>query len=564
MYIHTSRWRFAASLIAGAIALATTVTLTSSVGATTTTRANGPIYYVKPGSPAQMKAVTEEGTAVSDIPVALQGFRSKVLSPDGTKVAWNDMVGSTSSLKVSDIDGTNEVTIASAQSANWLGLQFSADSSTVYATAGNPQLFKIFGFDASTTNQVPADKVILDPATGNSVWAFQVSRTGKIAYISGAQDTNVCPLGTGFGLFVRELNGSGAGTLVPNSCANLGNNELSAPIAVTWNLDGDLMYVVQKITSGGVEIQRTIIEQFTESGIVAGGPLFDTGTTERELVNFKLSPDGKKIAYVMIPRLMGPTAGSTDGLYVFDIASKTARQLAVLNMPSSVTWGSVAGVESTPTTTVPSTGTSTATTPGVTVTDPTVYTVAPKKVASGSSIAVLAPTDIKTQRLQSNTPDVCLPTKDDIVFIETGRCTVDVLDKKSGNVLRRLRTTVVEEDIVELGIGNEVAILAPIYFDNGSAELAKKARSRVRGLKNQISAAGTVMVVGHSGIMLGDTEENRALSRQRAINTVREMKRIRATGPFYSIGVGAIDPSVNNTSRDAQSKNRRVIIVLVP
>ena len=55
-----------------------------------------------------------------------------------------------------------------------------------------------------------------------------------------------------------------------------------------------------------------------------------------------------------------------------------------------------------------------------------------------------------------------------------------------------------------------------------------------------------------------------ALSRTRAINTVREMKRIRATGPFYSLGVGALDPAVPATQRSKQAQNRRVVIVLIP
>jgi outer membrane protein OmpA-like peptidoglycan-associated protein/methionine-rich copper-binding protein CopC len=204
------------------------------------------------------------------------------------------------------------------------------------------------------------------------------------------------------------------------------------------------------------------------------------------------------------------------------------------------------------------------TTPGVTVTDSTVYTTAPRRVAENSSITVLSTRQTKTQRLRTETPSVCLTTNDDIVFIDNGKCNVSVLNKKTGDVLRRLRTTVIDSEVVELGIGNEIAILAPIYFDNGSSKLSNTAKKRITQLKDQISDAGTVLVTGHSGIMLGDTPENRALSQARAVSTVREMKRVGATGPFFSLAVGAADPEVNSTSRSAQTKNRRVVIVLVP
>ena len=189
---------------------------------------------------------------------------------------------------------------------------------------------------------------------------------------------------------------------------------------------------------------------------------------------------------------------------------------------------------------------------------------APTQVASGSAISVLTPAQAKTQTSQTLTPAVCVPTEDDIVFIDEGRCNATVLSKKTGEVLRRIRTTVVEADVVQLGVGNEIVTLAPIFFQNGESTLTKRARARVASLKEQISSAGTVMVIGHSGMMLGNTPENQALARSRAINTVREMKRIRATGPFYSTGVGALDPAVPSSDRTKQALNRRVVIVLIP
>jgi hypothetical protein len=66
----------------------------------------------------------------------------------------------------------------------------------------------------------------------------------------------------------------------------------------------------------------------------------------------------------------------------------------------------------------------------------------------------------------------------------------------------------VEEDVVKLGVGNEIVTLTPIFFQNGESTLTKRARARVASLKEQISSAETVMVIGHSGMMLGNTPEN--------------------------------------------------------
>lgn len=555
----TPIWRTIASFIASTTAVTGLVALSSLTNVNAaTTPTNGVLYYNGPFNPSapRINTINADGTAPTNTPEVLKSAAAETpfFSSDGTKIGWIErtrtMGSSSASLKVANPDGSGVKTLATSTSGmGFASPQFSADGKTVYVSTGETSLYAL---DAATENQTLTGKEILTLSSG-TVRVFDVSSTGKIAYLS-YQPTG-CPSATS-GIVVRDLNASGTGTLVPGTCASASPKVTSA-LGVFWNNDGTKMYVAQEVISNSTR-QEPLVDEFTESGAVSGTPFFEFPATDKSIYEMALSPDGTKLALFVVTR----STEATDGLYILDLATKVSTKIATPSGMGSLTWAPVLSNAGTTPTTVPQTNITA--TPGVTVTDPTVYTTAPKQVASGSSITVLSPTQMKTQTLKSTTPDVCLPTKDDIVFIEEGRCTVNVLNKKSGEVLRRLRTTVVEEDIVELGVGNEVAILAPIYFDNGATDLNKKARTRIRGLKDQISAAGTVMVVGHSGIMLGDTPENRALSRARAESTVREMKRIKATGPFYSVGVGAADPAIDDTSRSAQSKNRRVIIVLVP
>ena len=542
---------------------------------------NGPIYYLLPGMPAVRKAVTETGTAVAEVPVALRTFESSVrISPDGTKIVWADIMSS--SVKVSSLDGTGVITIASSANANWTQPQFSADGSKIYVTGQGPQFRKIFAFDADVANQDPSTKVVLDPANNNLVFTFDVSSTGKIAYITGSFGSD-CPNQSGQGVYLRDVSGSGTGTLLPNSCADLTGGKFSVPQNVAWSTNGTKLYVSQEIVErpqSGTVIQDTIIEEFTESGIVSGGPFFDTGTTERQIFSLRMSPDGKKIAYVMIPA-SGTTAGATDGLYVLDIASKTASLLVVLDRAQPVTWGAGPAVEvvtttEAPTTTVVATTTTvpvTTTTvapapavvPGVTVTDTKVYTrSAPKKVAAGSAIAVMTPAQAKVNDIVSLTPRICLAAEDDLVFIKTGRCVAQVVNEKTGRVLRALTTRVVADEVSELNVGNEIVTLAPIYFGGGSAVVDARAKKRLKGLTDRISAAGTVLLVGHSGILMGNTPENQQLGRARAIAARNELRSMGAKGPFYFTSAGALAPASTKMTQRAQAKNRRVVIVLIP
>lgn len=234
-----------------------------------------------------------------------------------------------------------------------------------------------------------------------------------------------------------------------------------------------------------------------------------------------------------------------------------------------------AGPAATPTTATPTTATPTTATPttvgsyanaipGVTVTDPKVYAAAPAKVADNSAIAVLTPAQAKTLDIRSLTPSVCLANDEDIVFIDEGRCIAQVVREKTKAVLRTLRTTVVTDDIADLKVGNEVAVLAPLFFQAGSAEFKASSLSRLQQLRPRIEAAGSVLIAGHTGNLMGNTPENVALARARAQATVAALRARGSKGPFAIAAVGALDPVTNGTTRQAQDRNRRSVIVLIP
>jgi outer membrane protein OmpA-like peptidoglycan-associated protein len=194
-----------------------------------------------------------------------------------------------------------------------------------------------------------------------------------------------------------------------------------------------------------------------------------------------------------------------------------------------------------------------------------VYTKsAPKKVAEGSAIAVMTPAQAKTLDVKSLTPSVCLPANDDLVFIKTGRCVAQVVSERTGAVLRTLRTRVVADEVSELNVGNAIVTLTPIYFGGASASVDARAKKRLRSIKDRVSAAGTVLIVGHSGILMGNTPENQEMGRARAISTRNELRSMGAKGPFYFTSAGALAPATTKMTQTAQAKNRRVVIVLIP
>jgi outer membrane protein OmpA-like peptidoglycan-associated protein len=176
----------------------------------------------------------------------------------------------------------------------------------------------------------------------------------------------------------------------------------------------------------------------------------------------------------------------------------------------------------------------------------------------------MTPAEAKTSDIVSRTPSVCLPNDEDLVFIDDGKCIAQVVNEKTRKVLRTLRTTVVPDDISEIKVGNEIAVLSPLYFTAGTATMKASSVRRLNTMTTQVKAAGSILVAGHSGVLMGDTPENRALSRQRAATVVSALKKRGATADFAIAAVGALDPVSTGDSRADQDKNRRAVVVLIP
>lgn len=509
----------------------------ASVRATAVT--NGPIYYISRG----LKAINADGSTAT-APTSLMGATAPQFSADGTKVAWVTRTQTSYAIQVADADGSNKITLL--ESSNIITtVDFNADKSKLIfvndKTRNMDDGGSIYEISATIANQSFSAATLIATNATKDIKDVSISKNNDVAYVtstSNCQDINQNP---GYGVMTFAL-GSQSASFVIGSCVPGQDNA----DYVRWNSAGDAIFV--GLTTNTPPLKTKVISVPK----VFAPPTIIMSSTDGRANGLAVSPDGTKLAFAIIGSDMSTSLAvmNTDGGALTTITTYA-------DGAPSISWGPpVLASNPAP---VP-----TPIVPGVTVTDTKIYTEAPKEVAADSAVTVLTPTQTKTQEMVSNTPDVCLPSKDDIVFIDEGRCSVSILSKKSGEVLRRFRTTVVEDEVSELKIGNEIATIAPIFFDGGSTDVNAKGMKRIRSIKDQITAAGNVLVVGHSGIALGDTPQNRQLSEDRAISTVKAMKKVGAKGPFVAIGIGGDDPLVTSTSGKDQDKNRRVVIILVP
>jgi outer membrane protein OmpA-like peptidoglycan-associated protein len=162
------------------------------------------------------------------------------------------------------------------------------------------------------------------------------------------------------------------------------------------------------------------------------------------------------------------------------------------------------------------------------------------------------------------TTRTCLASGKNLVFIAKGRCRANIIEAATGVVARRLTTTVTDALINSVKVGNPVAVLEPIYFYKESVVLDGAAQSRIRSIRSTVTAAGSVLIIGHSGTLNGNTVINVEISKGRAASTLRALASVGAKGPFFTSGVGALQPANKEKTEAAQAKNRRVVIALIP
>lgn len=528
---------------------------------------NGPLVYVAstgqgPSMTTGLYASTPDGTSV---PMSATGRNGLEFSSDGSKIVWTEIAGSTWSIKIANANGTNSATVVSGSTSPSAGGNptFSPNGNFIAFDYGND----IYELSATLTGKTVSDatRITTSSGMGNGARKPKYLSATRIAY-QGQQSGNVCSNSLYSGIYVKDTAVQGNGSLLTNSCD-------SSP-SRTYPMDFDVSPDSQWIVYRGLATYQFIALIKTDNTGSRVSVYQASSMSNEPQYQPVFSPDGTKIVYdksstYEVVSFNGTTVGSPTSV-VFPSG---------LRGPSDLVWAPASAVLSAApvvattvapaatTTTIPTrtTTNSYATSiPGVTVTDPTVYTVAPKKVSADSAINALTPTEAKKFDIVSRTPSVCLPNDEDLVFLDDGRCVATIVNEKTRAVLRTLKTTVVETDISELKVGNEIAILSPLYFSAGSAVMKAPSARRLSGLATTVKAAGSILIAGHSGNLMGNTPENQALSRKRAATVVAAVKKLGATAPIAIAAVGALDPASTGTTQAAQDKNRRAIVVLIP
>jgi outer membrane protein OmpA-like peptidoglycan-associated protein len=171
----------------------------------------------------------------------------------------------------------------------------------------------------------------------------------------------------------------------------------------------------------------------------------------------------------------------------------------------------------------------------------------------------------KTQMLRTRTPKVCVNLTQSVVLVKAGTCRLEVLDKSTKRVVRRLSTRVRTD---ETTAGTTVNGQDAISFQRISTRLSASARAQVAELATTAAEAKRVILIGHTALLTENNVSNNRIALQRAARVKAalraEFKKAGVKVPISIVSVGSQAPISTKKSESRQTVNRRVEVYLIP
>ena len=190
----------------------------------------------------------------------------------------------------------------------------------------------------------------------------------------------------------------------------------------------------------------------------------------------------------------------------------------------------------------------------------------PTRTEVNTSLNVLTKKMSRTQMLRTRTPKVCVNLTQSVVLVKTGTCRLEVVDKASKQVVRRLSTRV-RSTTSEVGTTVTPAENS-IRFSQVSRRLSKSAKSQIAELAESAAEAQRIILVGHSAGLTENTVSNNRIALQRAAAVKAQLqKAFKAAGvkvPISIVSVGPNAPVTTKRTESAQARNRRVEVYVMP
>ena len=219
----------------------------------------------------------------------------------------------------------------------------------------------------------------------------------------------------------------------------------------------------------------------------------------------------------------------------------------------------------TPTTTVAPTTTTTVapkTTKPVTPSriDSVVYSKKlPTAVQTNTALKVLSSKDAKKLDIRTVTPKVCVALTTSVLLVNSGRCSVQIIDQDTKAVIRSLSTTVKSS---EVRVGSVPTVASPVMFNQASAILNAAGKAQIQKIAAAAKGARRVVVIGHAASLTNVAEYRFAISRERANAVKAALIKAGVTATIEIVAQSDNQPAKTKKTEASQAQNRRADVYI--
>lgn len=192
--------------------------------------------------------------------------------------------------------------------------------------------------------------------------------------------------------------------------------------------------------------------------------------------------------------------------------------------------------------------------------DTVVYsTKLPAAVQRNTALKVLSKKDAANLDIRTITPKVCVALTTSVLLVNSGRCSVQIIDKKTKAVVRSMRTTVKAADV---RVGSVPTVASPVMFKQASAILNATGLAQVQKIAKAANSASRVVVIGHAAALTDISEFRFAISRDRATAVKAALIKAGVTATIEIVSQSDNQPVKTQKTEAAQSKNRRADVYI--
>ncbi len=183
----------------------------------------------------------------------------------------------------------------------------------------------------------------------------------------------------------------------------------------------------------------------------------------------------------------------------------------------------------------------------------------PAAVQKNTALRVLSAKDAANLDIRTITPKVCVALTTSVLLVNTGRCSVQIIDVKTKAVVRSMRTTV---KTAEVRVGSVPTVASPVMFKQASSVLNATGLAQVQKIAEAAKSASRVVVIGHAASLTNISEFRFAISRDRATTVKAALKKAGVTATIEIVAQSDNQPVKTKKTETAQAQNRRADVYI--